>query len=141
MAFPIIGVLGALSGIIEKIIPDPAAAAEVKLRLAELAAKGEGDVLAANLQIPLAQVGLNTAEAQGNWFQKGWRPFVGWTCGAAFAYNFVVLPLLVFTATVLFGVEPKLMPPSLDLATMLPVLFGMLGLGGMRSFERSQGKA
>ena len=142
MAFPILGVLSAIGPLIERFIPDPQKAAEAKIKMFELAQAGELKELEANLQIALAQVATNSAEAaSGDAFARRWRPFIGWTCGAAFAYNFVLLPLLVFVATVMFGVDAKLIPPSLDLATMLPVLLGMLGLGGMRTFERSQGKA
>ena len=142
MAFPILGVLTAITGIIERVIPDPQAAAAAKIKMFELVQSGDLKELEANLQIALAQVATNNAEAMsGDGFARRWRPFIGWTCGAAFAYNFVLLPLMVFVTTVIFGVDPKLLPTSLDLAAMLPVLFGMLGLSGMRSFERSQGKA
>jgi hypothetical protein len=145
MPFPILGVLGAVGELLGKFIPDPQKAAEAKLKLAEMAMNGELKELEANLQIAMAQVQLNTAEANSPTtgglavLQKGWRPFIGWTCGAAFAYNFVLLPLMTFFAVVVFGYKGA-MPPALDLATMLPVLLGMLGLGGMRSFERAKGK-
>jgi len=142
VAFPILGVISAVSDIIGRFIPDPQKAAEAKLKMLEMAQAGDLKELEANLQIAVAQVAANSAEAaSGDSFARRWRPFIGWTCGVAMAYNFVLLPLLVFVSTVWFGVDAKLIPPSMDLATMLPVLLGMLGLGGMRSFERSQGKA
>ena len=138
MAFPILAVLPIIGDLIAKIIPDPQKAAEAKIKLFELAQAGDLKELEANLGIALAQVEVNKAEAQSpGWFRGGWRPFVGWTCGGAFALNFVVLPLLNWFATLWsFPV-----PPPLDLAEMMPVLLGMLGLGGMRSFERIRGKA
>lgn len=138
MAFPILGVLGAITGIIEKLIPDPQKAAEAKIKLFELAQAGDLKELEANLQIAIAQTEVNKVEAESpGWFRGGWRPFVGWTCGGAFALNFVILPLLNWFGTA-FGFP---VPPALDLSEMLPVLLGMLGLGGMRSFERVKGKA
>jgi len=138
MAFPILGVLGAITGIIEKLIPDPQKAAEAKIKLFELAQAGDLKELEANLQIAIAQTEVNKAEAQSpGWFRGGWRPFVGWVCGGAFALNFVLLPLLNWGASILNFPTP----PPLDLAEMLPVLLGMLGLGGMRSFERVRDKA
>lgn len=136
MAFPILGVLGAIGGLLEKVIPDPQKAAEAKIKLTELAAQGE----LKEIDLLIEQIRLNAIEAAGNWFQRGWRPFVGWTCGLAFAYNFVVLPFMVFIATVMFNVPLAKMPPALDLETMLPVLLGILGLAGARSFERSKGR-
>jgi len=138
MAFPILAVLPIIGDLISKVIPDPQKAAEAKIKLFELAQAGDLKELEANLQIALAQTEVNKAEAQSpGWFRGGWRPFVGWTCGGAFALNFVLLPLLNWAAT-LFQLP---VPPPLDLTEMLPVLLGMLGLGGMRSFERVKGKA
>ena len=80
-----------------------------------------------------AQNAVNAAEANhASLFVSGWRPFVGWTCGLAFAYNFLAYPFLTFAA-VNFQLQP---PPLLDVATMLPVLLGMLGLAGARSVEK-----
>jgi hypothetical protein len=70
-------------------------------------------------------------------FKGGWRPFIGWVCGAAFAYHFVLQPLIVFGVTVA-GVEiPEL--PTYDMGSLLTVMMGMLGLGGLRSYEKKQG--
>jgi hypothetical protein len=87
--------------------------------------------------IDLAQLEVNKAEAASrNIFVAGWRPFVGWTCGMALAYTYVVQPMLVF-GLAHFGHRVEL--PPLDMATMMPVLLGMLGLGGLRSFEKYKG--
>ena len=139
MPFPLLGVLGIVSDVIGKIIPDPQAAAAAKIKLFELTQAGELKELDANLQIALAQLDVNKAEAQGGAYRGGWRPFIGWTCGIAFAFNYVLLPLSQSVALYL-GFK-GLLPAPLDVATMMPVMMGMLGLGGMRSFERAQGKA
>jgi len=140
MAFPILGVLAAVVPIIERIWPDPAKAAEAKIELFKLQQSGELAQLSADLQLALGQLEINKIEAgQAGIFKGGWRPFVGWTCGGAFAWNFVLLPIANWVAIVVFGYIGK-MPPSLELSVMLPVLLGMLGLGYYRSSERKAGK-
>ena len=88
-------------------------------------------------KIDLAQLEVNKAEAASrNIFVAGWRPFVGWTCGMALAYTYVVQPILIF-GLAHYGYWVDL--PPLDMSTMMPVLLGMLGLGGLRSFEKYKG--
>ena len=88
-------------------------------------------------KIDLAQLEVNKTEAASrNIFVAGWRPFVGWTCGMALAYTYVVQPILVF-GLAHYGYWVDL--PPLDMSTMMPVLLGMLGLGGLRSFEKYKG--
>jgi hypothetical protein len=86
----------------------------------------------------LAQLEINKAEAaSGSVFKGGWRPAVGWVCASAFAYHFVLQPILLFVVA-LTGTElPTL--PEFDMSTLLPVLGGMLGIGGLRSYEKKQG--
>jgi hypothetical protein len=83
--------------------------------------------------IDLAQIELNKAEANGNWFQRGWRPATGWVCVLGFAMNFLIAPLGTFIAG-LAGSDVIL--PTVDLSTMMPVLLGMLGLGSLRTVEK-----
>jgi len=83
------------------------------------------------------QTDINLEEAKsGNPFAANWRPFVGWICGIAFAYHFVLQPLLAFCLAA-FGHDVKL--PVFDMDALFTVLMGMLGLGGMRSFEKYKG--
>lgn len=84
----------------------------------------------------LAQMEVNKVEATGNWFQSGWRPAVGWCCVFAMAGNFIVTPFANF-ALGLAGVSITI--PLVPLDTMMPVLLGMLGLGGLRTYEKSIG--
>ena len=77
--------------------------------------------------LALAQIELNTADARGSWFQSSWRPLCGYVCVAGLAVNFLISPLAAA-----FGV----IVPQADMAVMMPVLSGMLGLAGLRSFER-----
>ena len=76
------------------------------------------------------QIELNKEDAKGHWFQSSWRPATAWVCVAGFAINFLISPLLAP-----FGIDV----PQADTSTMLPVLMGMLGLGGMRSYEKTKG--
>ena len=87
--------------------------------------------LSAEVQLALAQIKLNTTEAKHpSIFVAGWRPMVGWICAFILLFNFIIGPILGA-----FG----LMVPTLDASTMMPVLLGMLGIGGMRSFEKMKG--
>jgi hypothetical protein len=125
--------------IVEKAIPDPQAQADAKLRVMELAQKGELAVLDAEVKMALGQLEVNKAEATTDMFRGGWRPATGWTCVAGLAYQFVVQPLLPWVVAVFGGSVPPL--PAIDNETLMVLLTGMLGLGGLRTFERVKGKA
>jgi len=84
-------------------------------------------------EIDLAQIELNKAEANGNWFQRGWRPATGWVCVLGFAMNFLIAPLGTFIAGL---AGSSVILPTVDLSTMMPVLLGMLGLGSLRTVEK-----
>ena len=85
-------------------------------------------------QANLAQIEILKEDAKSkNWFQNSWRPFVGWTCGVAMAYHFIIQPFLIFFLA-LFGLKMEI--PTFDMDTLMTVLLGMLGLGGLRSFEK-----
>ena len=125
--------------IVEKVIPDPKAAADAKLRVMELAQKGELAVLDADLKLALGQIEVNKAEATTDMFRGGWRPAVGWVCVVGLAYQFVLQPVLPWLVA-LFGAQvPPL--PAIDNETLMVLLTGMLGLGGLRTIERVKGKA
>lgn len=128
-----------LGTIIDKAIPDPQAAADAKLRTVELAQKGELAVLDADLKIALGQIEVNKMEASTDAFRGGWRPATGWACVFGLAYQFLLQPILPWTVAVMGYSVPPL--PPIDNETLLVLLTGMLGLGGMRTFERIKGKA
>jgi len=116
-----------LGKVLDRVIPDPALRAQAELEVAK-----------ADWSVVQAQLAVNAEEAKSeSVFVAGWRPFVGWTCGAALAWNFVALPLLAFSLTAAGVHLPPL--PELAVDTLMPVLLGMLGLGGMRTFEKVQG--
>lgn len=86
------------------------------------------------------QVELNKVEAgHRSAFVAGWRPFIGWMCGVGFAYHFIIQPLLSFILTAK-GVDLGDLP-AFDITSLNTVLMGMLGLGGLRTFEKIKGKA
>jgi len=67
-------------------------------------------------------------------FVAGWRPFIGWVCGVALAYNFVIRDLFIW------ALNPETVPPALQMEHLMTVLLGMLGLGGLRTFEKIKDK-
>jgi hypothetical protein len=82
-----------------------------------------------------AQAEINKIEAGStSLFVAGWRPFIGWTCGAALAYNYVLMPLLVWVVTNFYPDAPAM--PVLDNSELMTILLGMLGLGAMRTYEK-----
>lgn len=123
--------IGPVTGLLDKFVEDK----DQKARLAhEIATMAEKQAH----QLALAQIEVNKAEAaSGSIFKGGWRPFIGWTCGVAFAYHFVLQPLLVFVVAVSGVTVPAL--PEFDMASLMTVLGGLLGLGGLRTFEKYKG--
>lgn len=129
---------GPIIGLIDKLIPDKGAADAAKLKLLELQQAGELAALDADLQLAMGQIDVNKAEAaSGSGFASNWRPAVGWICAFALAYQMIVRPLLSWVS-VIYSWMP---PPSLELDTLLTLLFGMLGLGAMRTAEKFKGVA
>tara|TARA_Y100001972_G_scaffold123044_1_gene169660 strand:+ start:418 stop:798 length:381 start_codon:yes stop_codon:yes gene_type:complete len=85
----------------------------------------------------MAQIEVNKVEAQHRTvFVAGWRPFTGWVCATALAYHFIIEPVLVFFLS-WYGIQIQL--PQFDMGSLLTVLMGMLGLGGLRTYEKKLG--
>lgn len=123
--------IGPVTGLLDKFIPDADEKAKLAHEIATLATKQAHE-------ISLAQIEVNKAEAaSGSVFKGGWRPFIGWTCGVAFAYHFVIQPLLVFGVAISGVTVPDL--PAFDMGSLLTVLGGLLGLGSLRTFEKYKG--
>lgn len=99
----------------------------------------EKQQLAAAIMVVQGQLDINKAEA-GNpkVFVSGWRPFIGWVCGAACAWNWIGLAIAKFVMVALG--HPLSLAPA-DLSEMMPVLIGMLGIGGLRTVEKLNGVA
>ena len=90
------------------------------------------------MQPDLAQVELNKVEAQHrSMFVAGWRPFIGWVCGYALLYNFIIRDIVSWIIRVYWPLTES--PPELAMTHLMTVLMGMLGLGGMRTYEKLKG--
>ncbi len=134
---PITALLDVGKMAINRIWPDPAKQAEEERRLIELSQKGDLAAMNAEVQLLLGQIEINKAEANHkSIFVAGWRPFVGWIGGLAFAYASILEPLMRFVATV-SGYDGEF--PIIDTNMTMQVLLGMLGLGLMRSYEKKNG--
>ena len=123
--------IGPVTGLLDKFIPDADQKAKLAHEIATMSEKHTQEAL-------LAQLEINKAEAQsGSLFKGGWRPAVGWTCAIAFLYHFILKDLIIFGCAI-GGVElPEL--PEFDMGTLLTVLGGMLGIGGLRTYEKQKG--
>lgn len=111
-----------ISTILDKFVEDKDVKAKLSHEIATMAQRHAQE-------IALAQIEVNKQEAKGSLWQSGWRPAVGWVCVAGFAINFLISPLAAA-----FGI----VVPQADTGTMMPVLMGMLGLGGLRTFEKTK---
>lgn len=119
--------------VIDRTVPDKAAAEKAK---AELAAKVQDQ----DFQARLAQIAVNQEEAKStNWFVSGWRPAVGWIGAFSLAYAAIIDPMIRFVAKVIFHYQGDF--PVLDNTITMQILFGILGLGAYRSYEKKSGVA
>lgn len=128
---PIVGmVVPAVLDIINKFIPDEGAKAKA-------AAEAEAKILDIMANADQGQMEINKAEAANpNLFVSGARPFIMWVCGVAFAYHFILQPFLAFMLATFWH---SVSLPSFDMEALNTVLMGLLGLGGLRSFEKVKG--
>jgi hypothetical protein len=130
--FPLEAVLGLATSLIDRIFPDPAQKASAQLELLKLQQSGE-------LAQITGQLDINKVEAaNASIFVSGWRPAIGWVCALALAYQYLVRPLAGTIATMTGHTLPPL--PGLD-DNLWQLMMGMLGMGGLRTFEKVQGVA
>lgn len=128
-----------VSRLLDSIIPDPEAREKAKLELRKAERGFELEELRLAIAADQAQTAINQAEAANpNLFVAGWRPFIGWVCGVAFAYHFIVQPLLAFAIANNGG---NVVLPGFDMEALFTVLMGLLGLGGLRTIEKIRGAA
>jgi hypothetical protein len=133
--FPLTALLDIGGKLIDKFFPDPAAAADAKLKLMQMEQNGELAKLAAETDLAKLQIQTNTEEAKtGNVFIAGWRPFIGWICGFSLAYVAILEPIARFVAEVYFGYKGGF--PVIDTNLTMQVLLGMLGLAAARTVEK-----
>lgn len=132
MAGNILGsLIGPVSGLLDKVIEDKDEKAKLAHEIATMAEKQAHD-------IALAQIEVNKIEAQSSsFFKSSWRPFIGWVCGVAFAYHFIIQPIIIFIFAAVGYTLPTL--PEFDMSTLMTVLGGLLGLGTLRTYEKSKG--
>jgi len=136
---PVTALLDMGSKVIERLWPDPAQRDAAKLELFKLQQSGELAALAAETELAKGQIGVNEKEAQNtSIFVSGWRPMIGWVCGVACAWNWIGLKIALFVAAY-YGHNLNL--AQADIGEMMPVLMGMLGLGGLRTAEKIRGVA
>jgi hypothetical protein len=125
-------------GLIDRLFPDPAAKAQAQLELLKMQQTGDLAQLAADTDLSKLQIQVNIEEAKStNWFVAGWRPFVGWICGAGLAYVAIFEPVARFVSKVFFGYAGDF--PVINTDLTMQVLMGVLGLGAMRSVEKVKG--
>ena len=123
--------IGPVTGILDKVIEDKDQKAQLAHEIATMSDTHAQQAL-------LAQLEINKAEAaSGSLFKGGWRPFVGWICGVALLYHFILTPLILFGVGLSGATIPPL--PEFDMSSLMTVLMGMLGLGGLRTYEKQKG--
>lgn len=125
--------------IIDKVVPDPEAKAKAAMELATLKQAGEFKQIEADLAAMQMQADVNKAEASSaDPFTSRWRPSVGYVCAAGLAYASILEPVIRVLAPML-GHEGPL--PAVDTTLTMQLLFGLLGLGGFRTYEKAKGAA
>ena len=112
-----------VSGLLGKVIQDKDQAAKLAHEIATMGEKHAQEQV-------MAQLEILKADAKGNWFQASWRPLIGWIGGISLGINYMVAPIAMG-----FGFNI----PQADMSVMMPLLLGMLGMGGMRSFDKLKG--
>jgi len=120
---------------LDKIFPDKDAADKAKLEMIKLQQEGAFKELELEYNNRTQQIAVNIEEAKnGSVFVSGWRPAVGWVCATALAYNYVLMPFIVWTTKCFYNDVPVM--PVLDIGELMTLLFGLLGIGAMRSFDK-----
>jgi hypothetical protein len=112
--------IGPVSGLLDKVITDKDQAAKLAHEIATMGEKHAQEQI-------MAQLEILKADAQGNWFQASWRPLIGWICGISLGINYMIAPIAMGFGVVI---------PQADMSVMMPLLLGMLGISGMRSFDK-----
>tara|TARA_B110000908_G_scaffold170201_1_gene229070 strand:- start:65 stop:460 length:396 start_codon:yes stop_codon:yes gene_type:complete len=122
--------IGPVTGLLDKFVEDKDQKAALAHEIATMSDRHAQELARGQLEINKAEA------ASGSLFKGGWRPFIGWVCGVAFAYHFVIQPFIIFGVSAA-GVEiPEL--PEFDMSSLMTVMMGMLGLGGLRTFEKTK---
>ena len=124
----LLSLIGPATKLIGKFIEDKDAKNKLAHEIATMAEKHAQE-------LAKGQLAINKEEAKsGNIFIAGWRPFIGWACGVALVRHFIAAPFIIFFAALFGATLPPL--PEFDMGSLMTVLMGMLGLGGLRTFEK-----
>ncbi len=127
---PVLSILEIGAKLLDKVIPDKDAREKAQAELIKAAQDQD-------FQLALAQIKVNEEEAKSDsLFKSGWRPSIGWTCSVAFILHFVAFPIINF---VIVSLGYKEVVISFDMATLMTVLGGLLGIGGLRTYEKIKG--
>lgn len=125
--------------VLDRVIPDVAAREKAKAEFQLQVLQQETELVKTFAELDKSQIEVNKEEAKSNsLFVSGWRPFIGWVCGSAFAWVYILQPILGFFLT---AIGHPVTLPHIEFGEMSSVLLGMLGLGGMRSYEKVKGVA
>lgn len=123
--------------VLERIFPDPADRLKAQTALEQLKSSGELAKLAAETDLAKGQLDINKVEAGStNWFVAGWRPAVGWIGALGLGYAVFLEPIVRFVAVVGFSYKGAF--PVIDTSITMQVLFGILGLGAFRTYEKTK---
>jgi len=123
--------IGPVAGLLDKFIEDKDQKNKLAHEIATMSEKHAQELAKGQLEVNKAEASHRSA------WVAGWRPFIGWVCGVALAWHFVLSPVIIFLAAWFNVVLPTL--PTFDMGSLMTVLMGMLGLGGLRTFEKSKG--
>ena len=121
--------IGPVSGLLDKFIEDKDKKNAIAFELSTMAEKHAQELAKAQLEVN------KTEAAHRSLFVSGWRPAVGWTCCIGLASQYILIPMANFALAI---ADSTIEIPVLDMATMMPVLMGMLGLGAMRTVEKTK---
>jgi hypothetical protein len=129
-----LALIPAISELLDKIIPDPHEREKAKIELMKAERASDLEELRLALSADQMQADINKEEARSSSiFVSGWRPFIGWICGVAFGYHFIIQPLIAF---IIANSGYQVQLPAFDMQALSTVLMGMLGLGGLRTLEK-----
>lgn len=129
-------ILPLITNVIGRVIPDANQAATVNAELQKALIDRQADIDRAVAEAAKVQAEVNLKEAESpSLFVAGWRPAIGWLCGAGVLYVFAVQPTVAWLCA-MAGLQS---PPLLDTSALMTLLLGMLGLGGLRTIEKTQG--
>lgn len=125
--------------LLDRFFPDPEQRAAAQLELLKMQQQGDFKEIDAALARDLAQADINKMEASStNSFVSGWRPAAGWVCVLGLMYQFLLRPMAPWLLNVFGHPVPEL--PSLE-GSLMELTFAMLGLGGLRTFDKVKGVA